>query len=89
MKKPHKCCKVGSHKHTVPMPINGRVKDIDFCLAPIVAALNAANIITVCSCCGHSKLPQTIILEDDVWLLVTDRAKALEFVKQNRLVDAT
>jgi hypothetical protein len=29
------------------MPIRGRVQSIDLCIADIVAALNAANIVTV------------------------------------------
>jgi hypothetical protein len=35
------------------MPLNGRMQGIDYCIADIVAALNAANITTVASCCGH------------------------------------
>jgi hypothetical protein len=60
------------------MPINGRLQSIDFCIADIVAALNAANIITVASCCGHpnashdnqSKTCGVISLEDGRELLV-------------------
>jgi biotin synthase-like enzyme len=46
------------------MPINGRRHDIDFCIADIVAALNAANITTLASCCGHGKMDGNIVLED-------------------------
>ena len=46
---------MGSYKHQIPMPIRGRIRGIDFCIADIVAALNAANIITDFSCCGHGK----------------------------------
>lgn len=46
------------------MPINGRRQDIDLCIADIVAALNAANIKTVASCCGHGKMDGIISLED-------------------------
>lgn len=53
MKKPDTCCLPGSYQCQVPMPIRGRRQDIDFCIADIVAALNAANIITIASCCGH------------------------------------
>jgi len=46
------------------MAINGRRVDIDFCIADIVAALNAANIVTVASCCGHGKQDALIALSD-------------------------
>ena len=64
MKNPKKCCSMGDHEHTIPMPINGRSVDIDFCIADLIAALNAANIRTVASCCGHGKQPVSIALED-------------------------
>lgn len=59
-----KCCGLGTYEHQVPMPILGRRQDIDFCIADIVAALNAANIITTMSCCGHGKMDAIICLED-------------------------
>ena len=46
------------------MAINGRRVDIDFCIADIVAALNAANITTSMSCCGHGKQNGAIVLDD-------------------------
>jgi hypothetical protein len=46
------------------MPINGRVYGIDWCIHHIVAALNAANIATVASCCGHGKQDGSIVLAD-------------------------
>jgi len=64
MKKPDKCCGMGTYECQIPMPIKGRIQGIDFCIADIVAALNAANIITVASCCGHGKIPARIDLED-------------------------
>lgn len=64
MKRPRECCDVGTYMCQVPMPIKGRRQDIDLCIADIVAALNAANIITVASCCGHGKNVGSIILED-------------------------
>ena len=70
MKKPDKCCEVGSYDCQVPMPIKGRRQDIDLCIADIVAALNAANIITVGSCCGHGVMKVSIILEDGRKLLI-------------------
>jgi hypothetical protein len=46
------------------MPLNGKLQSIDICIADIVAALNAANIKTVASCCGHGKTSGIIDLED-------------------------
>ena len=65
MVKPKKCCKVGGYDCQIPMPINGRVRYIDFCIADIVAALNAAGIKTLASCCGHGNDKiSSIALED-------------------------
>ena len=64
MDKPKKCCDFGEYDCQIPMPINGRRRDIDFCIADIVAALNAANIKTLASCCGHGKIQGNIMLED-------------------------
>lgn len=64
MKTRDKCCEIGSYECQVPMPICGRRRDIDICLADIVAALNAANITTQASCCGHGKFIGSIALTD-------------------------
>jgi len=64
MKKPSKCCEMGSYGCQIPMPIKGRVQGIDLCIADIVAALNAANIETAASCCGHGKKDGVISLKD-------------------------
>ncbi|KKK76923.1 hypothetical protein LCGC14_2858740, partial [marine sediment metagenome] len=66
----YKCCPVGSYECQVPMPIKGRRQEIDFCIAPIVAALNAANITTVASCCGHGEQDGNIMLEDGRVLII-------------------
>ena len=58
------CCTFGEYSCQVPMPINGRRRDIDICIADIVAALNAANLKTVASCCGHEQINASIVLED-------------------------
>jgi hypothetical protein len=58
------CCDMGSYEHQVPMAIKGRRREIDFCIADIVAALNAANIETTASCCGHGRLHGNILLAD-------------------------
>ena len=83
MKKPDVCCKVGTYECTVPMPIKGRRQDIDLCVADLVVALNAANIPTIASCCGHGKVPATIILEDGRWLTITSERTELETEKSH------
>lgn len=62
--KPARCCECGSGEHTIPMPINDRVRYIDICIADIVAALNAASITTIGCCCGHGASLGSILLED-------------------------
>lgn len=75
MKKPNECCKMGSYECQVPMPINGRRQEIDFCIADIVAALNAANIKTLASCCGHNEMKGNIVLEDGRKLIIENMSK--------------
>ena len=70
IKKPDKCCDIGTYGCQIPIPIRGRVEGIDLCIADLVAALNAANIPTVASCCGHGKIDGSIILEDGRWLTI-------------------
>ncbi len=64
LKKPKKCTPCGDYKCQIPMPVNKRVVAIDICIADIVSALNAANIKTSASCCGHGEIAGTIILDD-------------------------
>ena len=75
MEKPDKCCECGSYDHQVPTHIKGRRQDIDLCIADLVAALNAANITTVWSCCGHGKIDGKIGLEDGRELTITMKAR--------------
>lgn len=63
--RPEKCCAMGSYECQVPMPINGRIHGIDYCIADIVAALNAANITTSMSCCGHGNEEIAIVMLED------------------------
>ena len=61
------CDEIGGIKtlrNQVCMPIKRRVEYIDHCIAKIVAALNAANIVTMASCCGHRKMHGRIDLRD-------------------------
>ena len=60
------------------MPIKGRVRGIDYCIADIVAALNAANIITVASCCGHKKIDGIISLEDGRELIIKNNRNKID-----------
>lgn len=57
-----------------------RAKPIDSCIAPIVAALNAAGTPTRSSCCGHGRVPGNIALADGRWLIVTDSARQIDVV---------
>lgn len=63
--KPVKCCPMGSYDCQVPMPLSGRLQSIDYCIADIVAALNAANIRTAMSCCGHGDESIAIVCLED------------------------
>jgi hypothetical protein len=38
---------------------------VDSCIAPIVQALQDAGIDTIASCCGHGKIPGSILFRDD------------------------
>lgn len=58
------CGGAKTYEHQAPIPINGRVRCIDFCIAPIVAALNAGGVKTVASCCGHLEREGRIDLAD-------------------------
>ncbi len=57
-------------KHQVGIPVNGKVCQIDHCIHRIVAALNAANIRTVASCCGHGQVLGNIALLDGRMLVI-------------------
>lgn len=60
------------------MPINGRVQCIDFCIHHLVAALNAAGIPTIGSCCGHGTMKGNIILEDGRVLLIQQKPESMD-----------
>ena len=69
------CRPCGTYECQVPMPLRGRRQDVDVCIADLVAALNAANIVTVAICCGHGKQDGSIVLEDGRELVVRTPAK--------------
>ena len=68
---------VKTFENQVPMPLNGRVQCIDHCVAHLVAALNAANIRTVASCCGHQQMAGRIDLEDGRVLAIIEDLEEL------------
>lgn len=75
MNRPEKCCGFGTYECAVPMPLKGRLQSIDICIASIVAALNACNITTVASCCGHGKIDGSIMLEDGGEIIIKNIKK--------------
>lgn len=58
------------HGDVVLININGRVCDIDRCIAPIVQALNDGEVPTVACCCGHNNRPGNIMLADGRELVI-------------------
>ena len=76
--RPTKCCAVGSYKCSVPMAIR---QDVDYCVADIIAALNAANIPTMASCCGHGEQTGIISLEDGRTLIIENGVRPWEQTK--------
>jgi hypothetical protein len=46
------------------------MKGVDRCIAPIVEALNAHGILTEGCCCGHGKIPGSIMLQDGRELVI-------------------
>ncbi len=54
-----------------PRPISGNATaPVDSCIAPLVQALNDANIETTGSCCGHGNGDGSITLADGRELLI-------------------
>ena len=56
----------------VLVPIRGKAQRIDHCIHDLVAALNAAGIVTEASCCGHGLMKGNIVLADGRTLIVQD-----------------
>ena len=52
------------------LEINGKPRDIDSCLEPLIRALNANGFSTVACCCGHGKRPGNIALADGRELII-------------------
>lgn len=64
------------------MELNGRPRDIDACLAPLVRALNAGGFPTIASCCGHGRMPPSVILNDDRFIVVLTREQWEAYIPQ-------
>ena len=56
--------------NTILMAVNGRQRDMDSCIVPLVKALNDAGLTTIASCCGHNKRPGNIALADGRELII-------------------
>ena len=68
-----KCDGPGSQKtyaNQACLPLNGKVRSIDWCIHQIVAALNAGGVATAASCCGHGARDGSIVLEDGRELVI-------------------
>lgn len=50
---------------------------IDACIVDEVKALWKARIITHCTCCGHNRIPASVVLEDNVSQEVIDKCKRI------------
>lgn len=59
-----------TYRNQVCMPLNGKVRCIDWCIHQIVAALNASGVETVSCCCGHGQQDGRIDLKDGRVLIV-------------------
>lgn len=73
-----RCDSCGGHKtyaNQASLPINGKVRCIDWCIHGIVAALNAGGVETVACCCGHGEQDGRIDLEDGRVLMITRHEK--------------
>lgn len=68
----------GTWNGTEVQRINGRLRNIDKCIAPLVKALNMSGLETVASCCGHGKHPGNIILRDNRVIIITSLAEYME-----------
>ncbi len=59
-----------THENSALLPINGKVRSIDWCIHHIVAALNAGGVETIACCCGHGKQDGRIDLADGRVLII-------------------
>ena len=59
-----------TYANQASIPLNGKVRCIDWCIHRIVAALNAGGVETVASCCGHGRKDGNIVLADGRTLVI-------------------
>jgi len=64
------CGGLKTYANQVCLPINGKVRNIDWCIHPVVAALNAGGVATVSCCCGHGEKDGYIELADGRTLII-------------------
>lgn len=62
------CCFCG--KEPIILKNDKKSYHVDACIAPIVKALNNANIETIASCCGHGEVKGRIALRDGRELVI-------------------
>lgn len=61
-----------------PREVSGRIAvSVDSCIAPLVQALNDANIETMGSCCGHNKIEGDILLADGRRIVIQKNYSAI------------
>ena len=68
----------GSWNGTEIQRINGRLYNIDKCIAPIVKALNMCGLETIDSCCGHDRKPGIVSLKDGREIIIAPNNEAPE-----------
>ena len=56
-----------------PKEISGKIEvNVDRYIAPLVQLLNDCGIETISSCCGHGKMPASIILNGGLEITILD-----------------
>lgn len=78
------CGTMGLYDDVLPLLLGGKVRDIDRCIAHIVAALNAGGVETVACCCGHGKQHGRITLADGRELVIMSEEEAAAHFRSKR-----
>lgn len=73
-------CMACMHQDTRQISIEGRLVEIDSCLAPLVDALNKGGVKTISSCCGHGKGWGFVQLEDRL-IIITPQTNKIEALR--------
>jgi len=82
IQKPSECCDGGTYEHCIPMSVHREVVWIDFCVAHLVATLEAGGLRPIASCCGHGKMPPSVLLEDRTNIVMLTDEQAEETMKR-------